>query len=311
LRRTSKAFSPAAISSFFEICDTKNGKQIIDLARVGARGGGFGLLKGTTTNVTVEESEENGVKVFINKKPVNHACISHKVAEVLLAKTSLKYAVVVEHEVAVPIGMGFGTSAAGALNTGLALKEALDLPLTYNQIGTIAHIAEIECQTGLGTVSSLTFGGKCILVTEPGAPGICQTDRIPVSPNYVLVAGFFDSKIPKSTIFTSPQRKKEITAIGKKTMRKILDKPNIENFLFCCWDFSQKAGFATEKVCRLVELASKAGAVGSAQNMVGEVVHSLVLEEKADCVAQAFMQVLPKENVIVSKLDSQGARLIK
>ena len=53
--------------------------------------------------------------------------------------------------------MGFGTSAGGALTTGLALKEAIKLPLTYNQIGQVAHAAEIQCLTGLGTVSSLNF----------------------------------------------------------------------------------------------------------------------------------------------------------
>ena len=309
--KTAKAFAPAAISSFFEICDTQNGKPIADLERVGARGGGFGLQKGTTTTLTVEKADKNSIQVFINKKLILQNSTTQKVIETLLAKTSVKYAVMVEHEVQVPVGMGFGTSAAGALNSGLALAEALNLPLTYNQIGKMAHVAEIECQTGLGTVSSLTFGGKCILVTDPGAPGICQTDRITVSPNYVLVAGFFDRKIPKEPIFSSPKRKEDINRIGRATMQKILKKPSVENFLACCWEFSQKADFATENVRRLVGLAEAAGAVGYAQNMLGEAVHCLVVEEKADCVAQAFMQVLPYGNVIVSKLDALGVRLIK
>jgi pantoate kinase len=310
LKKTAKAFAPAAISSFFEICDTQNGKPIADLAKVGARGGGFGLQRGTTTTLQAEKAEQNSVQVFINKKPINQNSTTQKVVETLLSEAQGKFAVVVEHEVEVPVGMGFGTSAAGALNAGLALADALDLPLTYNQIGRAAHMAEIECQTGLGTVSSLTFGGKCILVTEPGAPGICQTDRIPVNPNYVLVAGFFDRKIPKETIFTSPQRKQEINQIGKETLQKILKKPNVKNFLDCCWAFSLKADFATDKVQELFDLAKDAGAVGCAQNMVGEAVHCLVAEEKADCVAQAFMQVLPNQNVFVSKLDALGARLI-
>jgi pantoate kinase len=311
VKKITKAFAPAAISSFFEIYDSEDGTPITDLEKMGARGGGFGLQKGTTTTLTAEKSEETNIQVFINKKTINQASTTQKVVEALLAKTNKKYGVTVEHEVEVPVGMGFGTSAAGALNAGLALAEALDLQLTYNQIGKVAHVAEIECQTGLGTVSSLTFGGKCILVTEPGAPGICQTDRIPVSPNYMLVAGFFDRKIPKEPIFSSPKRKEEINSIGRATMQKILQKPSVENFLSCCWEFSQKAGFATENVKRLVALADEAGAVGCAQNMVGEAVHCLVVEEKADCVAQAFMQVLPYGNVIVSKLDALGVRLIK
>jgi hypothetical protein len=44
--------------------------------------------------------------------------------------------------------------------------------------------------------------------------------------------------------------------------------------------------------------------------MVGQAVHSLVLEENANQVAEAFKQVLPPEKVIVSKVDFQGARLV-
>ena len=74
------------------------------------------------------------------------------------------------------------------------------MPLTYNQIGKMAHVAEIECGTGLGTVSSLTFTGGCVLVVEPGAPGICQLDRIPITPDYMVVAGFFKSHMPKTRV---------------------------------------------------------------------------------------------------------------
>ncbi len=210
-----------------------------------------------------------------------------------------------------PIGTGFGTSAGGALTAGLALREALDLPLTYNQIGKIAHVAEIECLTGLGTVSSLTFSGGCVLVVEPGAPGICQIDRIPISPKYMVVAGFYKSNIPKRSILSSPQKKKEINNYGKNTLEAILAKPTIENFLECCWDFSQKAGFATEKISKLVASAKKAGAVGAAQNMIGEAVHAIVHEENADSVAEAFKQTLPPQQVIISKIDFQGARLVE
>ena len=166
--------------------------------------------------------------------------------------------------------MGFGTSAGGALTAGLALREAIGLPLTYNQIGTAAHISEIQCQTGLGTVSSLTFSGGLVLVVEPGAPGVCQIDRIPITPDYMVVVGFCQSHVPKKPILTSPQKKQEINHYGKKALQAILSQPSLEYFLAQCWEFSQNAGFATESVRQLVSVAKKAGAVGVAQNMIGE-----------------------------------------
>ena len=309
--KESKAFAPAAISSFFEIHDSQKGKPIADLEKVGAIGGGFGLKKGVNTKVTLQESQKNSVTVFINSKTAPQAKTTIRVVEALLSKTNSKYDVMVEHQIEVPIGTGFGTSAGGALTAGLALREALEMPLTYNQIGKIAHVAEIQCQTGLGTVSSLTFSGGCVLVVEPGAPGICQIDRIPITPDYMVVAGYLNSTIRKETVLSSPKKRKEIKGYGKKTLEAILDEPNLENFLDCCWEFSQKAGFATEKICQLVKSAKKAGAVGAAQNMIGEAVHAVVHEENASSVAEAFKQALPSQQVLVSEIDFQGARLIK
>ncbi|TRO46068.1 hypothetical protein E2P60_06055 [Candidatus Bathyarchaeota archaeon] len=311
MKLTAKAFAPGAISSFFEIHNTTpDDKPITDLERIGARGGGFGLQSGVHTKVTLEEAAVNSLQVFINLQSTVEAKTTENVIQTMLNQTGKNYMVKVEHQIDVPIGMGFGTSAGGALTTGLALREALALPLTYNQIGKIAHIAEIQCQTGFGTVSSLTVGGGLILVTEPGAPGICQIDRIPISPDYVIVAGFCSSKIPKN-VLSSPERKVQINRYGKKALKQILADPTLENFLASCWGFAQKAGFATEKIHQLVNLAKKAGAVGATQNMIGEAVHAVVLEEKAFSVAEAFKQVLPIEQIITTKIDFQGARLVR
>jgi pantoate kinase len=309
--KTAKAFAPAAISSFFEIHDTENNKPILNLENVGARGGGFGLRKGLLTRVIVKEAEKtNSAKIYINSKFAPEAKTTKKVIEILLSKVDKKYAVTVEHQIEVPIGMGFGTSAGGALTAGLALTEALKLPLTYNQIGKIAHVAEIECQTGFGTVSSLTSIGGCVLVIEPGAPGICKIDRLPITPDYMVVAGIFQPNTFNKTVLRDPEKKQAINYYGKQTLEAILQAPSLENFLERCWEFSEKAGFATQNVRQLVKLAKKAGAVGAAQNMVGEAVHAIVLKENVDQVAEAFKQVLPTEKVLVSEIDFQGARLV-
>lgn len=309
--KKAKAFAPAAISSFFQIHDTENGKPIIDLERMGATGGGFGLEKGVHTQVTAKEAEKDSIDIFINSRPAPEAKTTRRTIEAILTKTTKKYVVTVEHKVDVPVGSGFGTSAGGALTAGLALREALGLPLTFNQIGKVAHVAEIQCQTGLGTVSSLTFIGGCVLVVEPGAPGICQIDRIPIKPDYMVVASYSNSCIAKKPVLSCPQRKQEINRYGKETLEAILSEPCLENFLERCWEFAQKAGFATENTRQLVKSAKKAGAVGAAQNMIGEAVHAVVHEKNADSVAEAFKQTLPQQQVMVSKIDFQGARLVK
>jgi pantoate kinase len=309
LNKTSKAFSPAGISSFFEICDrTADGKPIPNLEQVGARGGGFGIEKGVLTKVSVTEAEKNSVEVSINGKFLPEAETTKTVVQMLLNKVSGTYNVVVKHRVEVPIGAGFGSSAAGALSTALALSKALNLKLTYNQIGRIAHVAEVKCKTGLGTVGPLMLGG-CVLTIEPGAPGIAMIDRIPISTDYVIVAGVFGS-ISTKEVLASPEKRLAVNKWGKKTLEKILSEPSLENFLACCCDFAEKTGFMTERVRTLIRLAEGAGAIGAAQNMVGEATHALTTLENAKNVVQAFKRVLPQEKILVAHVDIQGARLI-
>jgi len=80
--KIAKSFSPAGITSFFEICDrTKNGTPIKNLDEVGARGGGFGLKKGVLTEVTASEEEKSNVSIFINGKLATDAYTTKAVAD--------------------------------------------------------------------------------------------------------------------------------------------------------------------------------------------------------------------------------------
>lgn len=307
--RTAKAFSPAGISSFFEICDTTSDLEpITDPEKIGARGGGFGIQKGTTTEVTLTKAKTDSIRILINGKNAPHAETTGTVVQAMLKRVKEKYDVVVEHKVETPIGAGFGSSAAGALTTGLAMSKALGLNLTFNQIGRIAHVAEVKCKTGLGTVGPLMLGG-CILTIEPGAPGIATIDRIPITTEYVIVAGVF-GPIPTREVLSSPERRSAINRWGRKTLEKILEEPSLENFLTCCRDFAEKTGFITERVRTLIKLADRAGAIGAAQNMVGEAVHALTTLKNRENVVDAFKQVLPEDKFLVSQVDVQGARLL-
>lgn len=180
--------------------------------------------------------------------------------------------------------------------------------LTYNQIGKIAHKAEIICKTGLGTVGPLMLGG-CILTVEPGAPGISIIDRIPLSDEYTIVCGVIKS-ISTKAILNSEKRRQAVNCWGKKTLDQIILKPSPENFMNFSLKFAEKTGFMTPITKKLVKIAKKAGAIGTAQNMVGEAVHTLVLQENAKNIIKAFEKVLPKEKIIISKIDFQGARLL-
>jgi len=308
--KRARAFSPAGISSFFQICDKEHdGKPITNLERVGARGGGFGFVKGVWTDVSVNESKKSNIQVFINGKIFHAAETTKTVAMTLLQKVDKEYAVTVRHSVEVPIGAGFGSSAGGALGTAFALSDALGLHLTYNQLGRIAHVAEVKCRTGLGTVGPLLLGG-CIVTVEPGAPGYAVIDRIPITAEHWIVAGVFKAW-PTKEVLASSEKRKRVNEWGRKTVDKILAEPSLENFLRASKEFAVKTGLVTERVKRLMALVEKAGAIGAAQNMVGEAVHALTTAENVEEVKQVFKRVLPNEKVLSGKVDLQGVRLLR
>jgi len=308
--KTAKAFSPAGISSFFEICDTlPDGTPLVDFEKVGARGGGFGIQKGVTTEVTVSPAESTSITIYINGRLAPEAETTRTVVKMLLEKVNDDFHVEVKHWIEVPIGAGFGTSAGGALTAALALSKALGLGLTLNQLGKIAHIAEIKCKTGLGTVAPLTVGGGCIITVEPGSPGTAIIDRIPIPLDHVVVVGTF-GPIPTKEVLSSPEKRLAVNKWGRQTLERILAEPSLENFLACCREFAEKTGFATERVRRLFKAADEAGAIGAAQNMVGEAVHAVTTSENAEKVAQAFKRVLPKDKVLVAKVELHGVRLL-
>ena len=304
-----KAFSPAGISSFFEICNrSPNGTLIVNPERVGARGGGFVIDKGILTEVSAVRSERKRVEVFINGKVWPEAETTKTVVDMLLEKVEETYSVAVRHHVEVPIGAGFGSSAAGALGAALALSKALNINLTYNQMGRVAHVAEVMCRTGLGTVGPLMLGG-CIVTVEPGAPGYALIDRIPISSDYRIVAGVFQP-VPTKEVFDSPKKRKVINEWGRRTVDEIIADPSLENFMRASKKFAMETGFVSDQVRRLIQAAEEAGAVGVAQNMVGEAVHALVTIDKTESVVQSFKRLLPGETVLVAKIDHQGAQLL-
>ena len=307
--RRAEAFSPGGISSFFEICDkAPNGIPIAEPERVGARGGGFVISKGVYTQVEVSDADNSTIEILINGKPAPEAETSRKVAETLLNGAGTTQSVTIKHIVEIPIGAGFGASAAGALGTALSLSETLGLKLTYNQIGRVAHVAEVRCKTGLGTVGPIMLGG-CILSVEPGGPGIGIVDRIPIARDYSIVTGTFGPTATKQ-VLSSPEKRREVNLWGKRTLDLILEEPSLENFLRRSLEFAEKTGFATNQTKKLVRLAESSGAVGVAQNMVGEAVHAIARQENSKRIAEAFKEVLPKEQVLESTIDFQGARLI-
>lgn len=168
--REASAFSPGHLTGFFQICDEPD-----DPLLKGATGAGFSIPLGVHTKVEAEPAVRSSITISINGETTHTAVVSENVARRMLSALDRPHKVRVEHEVQIPVGAGFGSSGGGALSLALAMNEALGLGLSVIEAARVAHVAEIECRTGLGTVLAELTGGFGVTV-RPGAPGIGETE---------------------------------------------------------------------------------------------------------------------------------------
>jgi len=162
------AFAPGHVSGFFE-------PVYIDqnFDRSGSRGSGINISLGATSQVTVVKSTKQNFDIFLNNK-MSKAPVTRLAIQYLLGNTSLD--VKVNTILDLPVGQGFGMSAAGALSATYALADILDIPKEHAIKS--AHYAEVQLRTGLGDVVASSFGG-IELRKEAGLPPWGIIEHIP------------------------------------------------------------------------------------------------------------------------------------
>jgi len=298
------AFAPCHITGFFEIFD-----ESADALRVGSKGAGVSLDLGAKTTVKVKKGPKYSLKVSINNKAADFSQVSGHVVESFLSRFSdtTRLEISVEHLIEAPIGAGFGTSGAAALSLALALNEALRLGMSKLEAAQIAHIAEIECKTGLGTVIAETFGGFELRV-KPGAPGIGEMKRLRV-PNETLVACHVFGPLSTREALTNSETRARINRFGGELVRELVKAPTIMNFMKLSRQFAEHVGLVTGKVRRILAATDKAGVICS-MPMFGESVFTITNERAVGPILQVFHKSAPSGQTVVSKVNHEGARLL-
>lgn len=309
-RRSRSVFVPSAVSSFFEVCDEdEEGNKILDQLRVGARGGGFRILKGVTTQVNVGRSSRD--EVYINGYLAPEAKTSLEAINLARNAYNIQEYIQVYHKIDVPVGCGFGTSAAGALGTLIAIQDALGLSdIAY--AADLAHIAEVRSLTGLGTViAAASSGGSVGLVTEPGAPSVGAVKLFDFdSDGYLFVSVVFGS-VDKSAVIASDKRKRVVNKWGRRVLEAVLDEPTPANLLKQSKLFAEKTGLASRDLLDLAEYFCRSGAEGAAQNMIGRAVHSVMKADRAAEIVRYLRRSLPLARIVVSPLYDGSVQLLE
>jgi pantoate kinase len=254
-KNSARAFAPAHISGIF-IIDIKK-----DPIHSGSMGAGICLEDGAVT--AVRKAPETAVKI---NGYASDAATTLSVVNLLTPQP-----VLIDTTVSIPISAGFGSSAAGALSTALAVNEALCLNLTYNEIASAAHRAELTNRTGLGDVAGMICGGIDIR-KHAGIPPIGSSDRIPCRNEIISWVSF--GGISTRTVISDEMKKKSINKSGRFRLRELIKKPTIDNFFRQSLAFAKVIDLMSPQVRDAIEAVEAAGGLAS-QAMLGDAVFAI------------------------------------
>jgi pantoate kinase len=283
------AFAPGHISGFFEPIYNQ------DIDRTGSRGAGINITFGSVSEVICESSTTQSIDIFVNSKKSN-APVIRLALKYLLGNNPFKLIVKTKYEI--PVGQGFGMSAAGALSATYALAKILNI--SSNDALRASHFAEVQLKTGLGDVIASSFGGIEIRKSA-GLPPWGVIEHIPGKGDLVLcVVG---KKLDTKKILEDTNKATKIIDYGKYCTKKILEKPSVENLFTLSRAFTENTNLADEKVLNAIESASKFGLASMC--MLGNSIFSMGKTDELCNVLASFGKIF------VCSVDEFGARVIE
>lgn len=195
---TPTAFSPASVTCFFR--PTVGATP----ATTSSPGCALNLDAGVTAAVGPARAPE----MLLNGRPV----VIEPAASLIGALAPEPVRVV--FETPLPLGCGFGVSAACCLSAALAIAGRYDLGLSRAELGLLAHRAEVEHRTGLGDVAAQLCGG---VVLRRCRLGPLDAERL--SPAAVPLQYCIFGEIRTSAVLDDPEALRRLREAGDRALR--------------------------------------------------------------------------------------------
>ena len=231
MREEATAFVPGHITGFFSAHPDD------DPTKAGSRGAGVTLTDGV--EVRVEPTAEETSTIVLDGTELEMEAV-----ETVLE--TLEVTARVEAESELPLGSGFGVSGAMALGTALAANRVFERKLSWNELVTIAHGAEVQAGTGLGDVVAQAHGGVPIRL-EPGGPQVNKIDAIPARPRVEYVT--FGELSTEDVLSGETE---QLSAAGKQALSRVVEEPTLLSFMYASRLFAREAELLTDRVARTI-----------------------------------------------------------
>ena len=251
--RCGRAFAPAHVSGIFvPRLDSR------DPRGRGSLGAGLVLDAGVWAYAEWQATARSALRVTADvRSPLE---ISEAVARRLLARRRGRLTLRLEH--ALPIGQGFGSSAAGALATGLAVAAALQLP--RGRAVEVAHLADLFGGGGLGGVAAILGGGLEVRL-RAGIPPFGRIVREPV--DRTVLVGTVGAPIRSPGLLHHPARMRRF-ADATGLFEEFAARPSWEAFWTVSERFTDSVRLTTPRLTTILRGLRRRGA-RAAQAMFG------------------------------------------
>ncbi len=148
------AFCPGHISGYFKRVEG------MTKATTGSVGTGIVISEGVT--VTVVPSDALSIRIMRKDRDGNVISAESGSPPISSVLNQLGVTASVMTECRLPIGAGFGLSAAALLATLTAVNRLFGLGLSVHDIALYSHEAEVIHRTGLGDVAACQGGGRVV-----------------------------------------------------------------------------------------------------------------------------------------------------
>jgi pantoate kinase len=216
----------------------------------GSVGGGLVLDRGAFAAACWAPGETR--RISVRDASGSDLPISREVAERLLGRQRGRLTVTVFH--GLPVGQGFGMSAAGALATALCVGDLLGVPARRSV--EVAHLADLFGGGGLGGVAAILGGGVEFRV-RPGIPPWGRINHRPwAGPVWVGEVG---SPIPSPRALASPTLRSQIDAAAAE-VQGLLTHQDSSALFAASARFTDRLGLAGPALRRQIQALRSTGA---------------------------------------------------
>jgi pantoate kinase len=248
MERTAVAFAPGHISGYFRRIDGDTPRT------TGSCGAGLVIDHGVTA--TVRPADHTSV-VIIDHLPTGDPLIRYGSGLIEELLDSLGVFAAVETIAGLPIGAGFGMSAAAILATLTAANAVFDLGLAERDIAERAHTLEVSHNTGLGDVAAAAGGGLAVR-TAPGITGVATR----LFPDADLCTVTFGSIFTPDIISSSEQMRKVSAAFPDRLPE------NFAEFMQNSRQFSEASALIPREIRPVLDACDDAG-IPASMTMLG------------------------------------------